>query len=64
MKVNGREVHLENTCSLFEFLEKEGYQMDKIAVEQNFNIVPKSQYQKVLLNESDTLEVVSFVGGG
>ena len=27
-------------------------------------IVPKAEYDKTLINDNDSLEVVSFVGGG
>ncbi len=36
----------------------------KVAVERNFNIVPREQYGATALAEGDRLEVVTFVGGG
>lgn len=36
----------------------------KIAVERNFDIVPRSTYGEVALNDGDQLEIVHFVGGG
>lgn len=35
-----------------------------IAVECNGSIVPKTSYEEKLLEDGDSLEVVSFVGGG
>lgn len=64
MKVNGEEILLREPCSLSEFLQSHGYRQDKIAVEKNGEIIPKANYELVLLQENDTLEVVSFVGGG
>ena len=35
-----------------------------IAVERNGDIVFKSQYAETVLKDGDSLEIVSFVGGG
>ena len=35
-----------------------------IAIEKNGEIAPKAKYGETLLAEGDSLEVVSFVGGG
>lgn len=64
MKVNGKESILEQDIILFEYLEQLGYRMDRIAVEQNGLIVPRDNYKKCVLSNSDTLEIVHFVGGG
>ena len=34
------------------------------AVEKNGQIVPKSAYESTVIKDGDSLEVVSFVGGG
>lgn len=36
----------------------------KIAVERNREIVPKSGYATVLLQDGDVLEIITFIGGG
>lgn len=64
MKVNGKEMPLKQTTILTDFLQSLNYQVDKIAVEINGDIVPKSHYNDTFLNEHDTLEIVHFVGGG
>ena len=33
-------------------------------MERNGEIVPKSEYEKVIVTDSDLLEIVTFVGGG
>jgi sulfur carrier protein len=37
---------------------------DRIAIERNGDIVPRSTWQNVSLQNGDKLEVVQFVGGG
>lgn len=64
MKVNGEVKLLETESSLSDYLTKEGYQISRIAVERNGAIVPKGEYANVILSDADTLEIVSFVGGG
>lgn len=36
----------------------------KIAVELNREIVPKSGYETVVLQDGDVLEIITFIGGG
>ena len=45
-------------------LENAGYQMKRIAVELNGDILPKYEYSDTMLKDGDRLEVVTFVGGG
>lgn len=64
MMLNGNIVNLNSEVSLLEFLQQGDYDISKIAVELNGDIVPKANYISVVLHEDDALEVVSFVGGG
>ena len=38
--------------------------VQKIAVERNREIVSKSGYDRVILQEGDQLEIIHFIGGG
>lgn len=64
MKVNGITKRLEKEQSLYDFLVTEQYDLNRIAVERNGEIVPKAAYKTVLLQDEDKLEIVQFVGGG
>ena len=64
MKINGKEIKLENETVLSGILEDQGFNLLKIAVMKNGDIVPTAEYDKTLINDNDSLEVVSFVGGG
>lgn len=64
MRVNGEEKHLEQTLSLEAFLHQEGYIKERLAVERNGEIVPKAEYTNTMLADTDTIEIVHFVGGG
>jgi len=39
-------------------------EIKKIAVERNLEVVPKSTYADVILQEGDKLEIIHFIGGG
>ncbi len=63
VKINGKSLELAGS-TLQEYLASAGYDMARIAVERNGEIVPKAAYGETVLQEGDSLEVVSFVGGG
>ena len=63
IRVNGAEVNAEGQ-SISAYLADSGYDLRRVAVERNGEIVPKAQYSEPVLQEGDTVEVVSFVGGG
>jgi sulfur carrier protein len=63
VKVNGKGLDIAGK-TLAEYLATTNYDMKRIAVERNGNIVPKAQYSETVLQDGDSLEVVNFVGGG
>ncbi len=64
MRVNGQEIPLEHPQSLEVFLLDLGYQIGRIAVELNAQIVPRDQFAQVQLKDDDVIEVLTFMGGG
>ena len=64
MIVNGDQHALAAPTSLKAFLVETGYDITRIVVELNLAIVPKADYDKTILNDGDSLEIVHFVGGG
>ena len=64
MTINGEKKALAGNLPLSELLQQEGFQIERVAVELNGEIVPKAAYGSTFLSEADKLEVVSFVGGG
>lgn len=61
--VNGSDLDIAGK-NLSEYLATTNYDRTRIAVEINLEIVPKTQYDSTVLKDQDTVEVVSFVGGG
>ena len=64
MRVNGKQLGLKESLALDKFLESNGYALTKVAVELNGKIVPRKEYAVTILQETDALEIVCFVGGG
>lgn len=62
--VNGEAKSIEAQQTVWVFLE--GLQLDpkKVAVERNLEIVSKSLFKDVMLENGDQLEIVHFIGGG
>ena len=63
VKINGEELDVAGK-TVAECLATTNYDPKRIAVERNGDIVPKSQYGETVLQDGDSVEVVSFVGGG
>ncbi|AIZ56208.1 sulfur carrier protein ThiS [Candidatus Methanoplasma termitum] len=64
MKVNGKYVELVAPMTVTDLILNTGYKQDRVAVELNGKIVPRSKYSATFLEKSDSVEIVGFVGGG
>jgi sulfur carrier protein len=62
--VNGKKVSVPTDSSLTGLIEQLSLGNSKIAVELNREIVPRSQYDSLQLQEGDQLEIVQAIGGG
>ena len=63
VKVNGEYLDIAGK-TVAEYLEATNYDVKRIAIEKNGDIVFKAEYATTILEEGDSIEVVSFVGGG
>ncbi len=64
IKINGKNTPESSGMTLSEYLEKSGYSPERVAIEVNYNIIPKSEYDIYVISEDDEIEIVSFMGGG
>ena len=62
--INGEQQSVDGLKTVEQLLGNLGLDGRKVAVERNMEIVPKSQYNDVLLVEGDRFEIVHFIGGG
>lgn len=63
MIINGERLEAKELRFL-DFLEKRGFKTELIALELNGRVVPKNEFESLVLKENDKAEIVSFVGGG
>lgn len=64
MKINGKYYKITENSYISEVLDGLGINKENVVVEVNLNIIPREDYDNFLLKENDSLEVLSFVGGG
>ncbi len=62
--INGEKREECEGLSVTEMLKREGYETSRIAIEINGVIISKKEFNETLLHSGDSIEVVSFVGGG
>lgn len=62
--VNGEDQYFDAPLSVAGLLTSLGIAGGKVAIERNLEIVPKSAYHTMNLNEGDRIEIVHFIGGG
>lgn len=63
VKINGESLDIAGK-TVAEYLAEAAYDIRRIAVERNGDIVPKARYGETVLADGDSVEIVSFVGGG
>ncbi len=64
LTVNGKERELEGSTGLLRFLELSQIEPGFIAIAHNGVVLHHDEYDRVMLEEGDTLEIVRMVGGG
>jgi sulfur carrier protein len=62
--VNGKDLEMDNNASANDLINQLGYQDQRIALEVNEAIIPKSKHAKFTLNAGDKIEIIKAVGGG
>ncbi|MET0268843.1 MAG: sulfur carrier protein ThiS [Sphingomonas sp.] len=64
IRVNGEHRRIRDGLTLAQLAEELGLAPEKVAVERNLEVVPRSTLDQVLVEDGDELEIVHFVGGG
>ncbi|WP_082458117.1 sulfur carrier protein ThiS [Sphingomonas sp. Leaf10] len=62
--VNGDHMRVRDGITLAELAAQIGLVPEKVAVERNLEVVPRSTLAEVKVEDGDELEIVHFVGGG
>ena len=64
MILNGKTIDLKEDISVEQLLKDYDLNTQKVVVEVNMEILDDEVYSTYLLKNEDTVEVISFVGGG
>jgi len=64
IQVNGESQDIPDHCTAQKLVEILQMQNDKIAMEVNLEIIPRSTYSNFFLNQNDKVEIVRAIGGG
>lgn len=63
VKINGTEADVAG-ITVHDYLVSANYNLQRVAVEINGDVVPKSDYSARAFGDGDSVEIVGFVGGG
>ncbi|MEB2817124.1 sulfur carrier protein ThiS [Campylobacter upsaliensis] len=63
MIINGEKLDLKE-LKFVDYVRQKSLRADLIALELNGKIVPKNEFENLILKKGDKAEIVSFVGGG
>ena len=64
LRINGESRDFPDGLTLAALIQQLGMKADRVAVELNLEIVPRTNWPDTHLKEGDKLEIVHFVGGG
>jgi|TARA_B110000459_G_scaffold53771_1_gene60005 sulfur carrier protein len=62
--VNGKKIELPQQSNIEDLMIFLGYQNQRVAIEINELIIPKSNHSSYLLKDKDKVEIINAVGGG
>jgi sulfur carrier protein len=62
--VNGQPWEISGEMNILQLLHELGMMVDRVAVEVNYQILDKKEFNIHFLKNDDKVEVISFVGGG
>ena len=61
--INGEEKNAAGK-TIYVYKQKAAYEISRVVVEQNLQIIPQDQLENTLIQEGDQIEILCFVGGG
>jgi thiamine biosynthesis protein ThiS len=62
--INGENREVPDGLNVVALLEHLGVGRERVAVERNLDILPRTQWQETRVQPNDSFEIVHFVGGG
>ena len=64
LTLNGESLEVVDDSNAHDLIVQLGYENQRIALEINEAIIPKSKHAEFALNAGDKIEIIKAVGGG
>lgn len=64
LRVNGKEVQIDDAMTLLSFLQQRDINPAMVVVEYNYEVYGRERWENIWLKDGDNLEIVKFIGGG
>ena len=64
VRINGEHRRVPGATTIAELINSLGLDPARVAIERNLEIVPRSTFATVCVEDGDDFEIVHFVGGG
>ena len=64
INLNGKITEIAEKSYISDLIDNLGFDIKKIAVEKNLEIIFPDQYQNEIINAGDEIEMIHFIGGG
>ena len=64
VRINGEERRVAGGLTVAALIAELGLDAKRVAIERNLEIVPRSIFTEVQVEDGDQYEIVHFVGGG
>lgn len=62
--INGEQKNIAENSSISKILNELGYQNSSVAIALNNSFVPKEQLEKTIIQENDSIEILTPMQGG
>jgi thiamine biosynthesis protein ThiS len=62
--INGESREIPDGLNVAAMIEHLGMRLDRVALERNRDILPRSQWRETSVQPNDNFEIVHLVGGG
>jgi len=62
--LNGKAMSVAENTTAAKLVEQMGLNNQRMAMEVNRNILPRSEYENYIIRQNDSVEIVQAIGGG
>jgi thiamine biosynthesis protein ThiS len=62
--INGERSEVPDALNVAGLIEHLGMPLERVALERNLDILPRSRWKETMVAPGDNFEIVHFVGGG